>query len=147
MIHVWTLTKNDCVISTRSLRSVKNFEELEAQTKGLCERGSCLPRGLCLTERWNISQPKKDIQVNGIRVSFLFSRAFHFFLSICAYEYFIFKIFTRTSSLGFDTGVTSTFMPWNNSKRRETHRKQQILAGSIWHWEGSVGLLWYEFGR
>ena len=131
----------------KKLRVSKELWRIGSSNEGFRREGSCLPRGLCLTESWNISQPKKDIQVNGTRASFLFSRAFYFFLSICAYEYFIFNIFTRTSSLGFDTGVTSTFMPWNNSKRRETHRKQQLLAGSIWHWEGSVGLLWYEFGR
>ena len=131
----------------KKLRVSKELWRIGSSNEGFMREGSCLPRGLCLTERWNISQPKKDIQVNGTRASFLFSRAFHFFLSICAYEYFIFNIFTRTSSLGFDTGVTSTFMPRNNIKRRERHTKQQLLAGSIWHWEGSVGLLWYGFGR
>ena len=49
--------------------------------------------------------------------------------------------YLHTSSLGFDSGVTSTFMPGNNSKRRKKYCKQQLLAGSIWHREGSFGLL------
>ena len=57
------------------------------------------------------------------------------------------NFYLHTSSLGFDSGVTSSFMPGNKSKRRKKYCKQQILAGSIWHRKGSFGLLWYELGR
>ena len=147
MIHAKTLTPSDCVISTRSLGSVKNFEELEARTRALCERGPVSLEGCAWQNVEIFHNQRRTFKWMELELHCYSLVLFHFFLSICAYEYFIFNIFTRTSSLGFDTGVTSTFMPWNNSKRRERHREQQILAGSIWHWEGSVGILWYEFGR
>ena len=142
MIHAKTLTPNDCVISTRSLGSVKNFEELEARTRGLGER--VLSSQRVVLDRKSKYFRTKEGHSSEWNSSFILILScfslfpYHLRLRIL---YFYPYIFTRTSSLGFDTGVTSTFMPRNNSKRRERHRKQQLLAGSIWHWEGSVGLL------
>ena len=78
---------------------------------------------------------KLDSRSNSLVFFTLGFRLVH--LPILNFQHF----YLHTSSLGFDSGVTSTFMPGNNSKRRKKHYKQQILAGSIWRREGSFGLL------
>ena len=106
------MTPNDCVISTRSLGSVKNFEELEARTRALCERGPVSPEG-CAWQNVEIFHNQRRT----FKWMELELHSYSLVLSLFPFH----LPFTRTSSLGFDTGVTSTFMPRNNIKRRERH--------------------------